>query len=302
MKIGIMGSGAVGSFFGSFLSEAGHDVRYIARGAHLAKMNKNGLVVNRENEKITIYETFSEGIETLADCELILFCVKSGDTREIANQLNKEIHKSAYVMTLQNGVSNEETLVEVFGEDRVLSAAVYVQASVESPGIIKQMGRHKLVIGSLGEGSHDAAITFSSLLNEAQIPTDCSQQIMLRKWKKYLFTLVFNPLSAATDKTIGQILDDPQLREVAWMIGLEAIEIAGLEGYPLNEDDIKTAFQNAEYARTHMTSMLQDIRDGKVTECGELVGYLINRAKVHDKSINAVKTIYLILKSIEKNF
>lgn len=301
MKIGIMGSGAVGSFFGSFLTEAAHDVRYIARGAHLAEMNKNGLSIVREKEKITIHKTFSEDFEALADCELILFCVKSSDTKKIAEKLNKVIHKSAYVMTLQNGVSNEETLVEIFGIDRVLSAAAYVQALVESPGVIKQSGRYKLVIGALSHGGQDAAKKISILLNEAKIPSDYSQQIKLRKWKKYLFNLIFNPLSAATDKTIGQILDDPHLREIARMIGLEAIEIAKLSGYPLDEDDIQIAFKNAEFARKHTTSMLQDIRNGKVTEADELIGYLIKKANLHNKSINAVKTVYLLLKNREHN-
>ncbi|MEW9502070.1 ketopantoate reductase family protein [Jeotgalibacillus marinus] len=301
MKIGIMGSGAVGSFFGSFLTEAVHDVRYIARGAHLAEMNKNGLSIVRENKKITIYQTFSENVEALADCELILFCVKSGDTKETAEKLKEVIHESAYVMTLQNGVNNEETLVEVFGKDRVLSAAVYVQASVESPGVIKQSGRYRLVIGALSDGGQEAAKKISVLLNEAQIPADCSQQIMLRKWKKYLFSLIFNPLSAATDRTIGQILEDPHLREIAAMIGSETIEIAALSGYPLGEEDIEIAFQNAEFARKHTTSMLQDVRKGKVTEADELIGYLINKASVYKKSLNTVKTVYYLLKSREKN-
>ncbi len=301
MKIGVMGSGAVGSFFGSFFSEAGHDVTYIARGAHLAEMNKNGLSILKENEKVIIQQAFSENVEDLADCELILFCVKSGDTKETAERMNEVIQDSAYVMTLQNGVSNEEILVQLFGKDRVLSAAVYVQAAVESPGVVQQSGRYKLVIGSLSEDGQEVENRFSELFNEVEIPTNISKQILLRKWKKYLWNLIFNPLSAATDRSVGQILDDPYLREIAWMIGLESIEVATLSGYPLSEKDIQTAFHNAEFARTHTTSMLQDIRKGKVTEAEELIGYLMKQADVHGKSINTLKTVYLLLKSKESS-
>lgn len=299
MKIGVMGSGAVGSFFGSFLSEGGHDVTYIARGAHLDEMNKNGLTIRGEDEKRVIRQTFSEKVEDLTDCELILFCVKSGDTKEAAERMKEVIHESAYVLSLQNGVSNEEKLVEIFGQDRVLSAAVYVQAAVESPGIIQQSGSHKLVIGALQESGQELEKKFAELLNEAGIPTRISSQILLRKWKKYLWNLLFNPLSAATDRSVGQILDDPYLREIAWMIGLETIEVATRLGYPLSEEDLQVAFQNAEYARTHTTSMLQDIRKGKVTEADELVGYLTEKAEVHKISINALQTVYLLLKNKE---
>lgn len=302
MRIGVMGSGAVGSFFGSFLTEANHDVRYIARGAHLAEMNKNGLSIIRGEEKVTIHQTFSENIEDLTDCELILFCVKSGDTKETAEKLKAIIQESTYVMTLQNGVSNEETLVATFGKDRVLSAAAYVQASVESPGIIKQSGRYKLVIGAFSDSGTEVAKNISTLLNDAQIPAGCSRQIMLRKWKKYLFSIIFNPLSAATDKKIGQILEDPHLREIAWRVGMETIEIAALNGYSLSEEDVQTAFENAEFAKNHTTSMLQDIRRGKVTEAEELVGYLIHKASEYDKPVDTIRTVYLLLKSRERNF
>lgn len=301
MKIGVMGSGAVGSFFGSFLTEANHQVVYIARGKHLSEMRKNGLSVVREKEKVTIRETFSEKMEDLADCELILFCVKSGDTKKTAEKLKNLIPPSSYVMTLQNGVNNEEALVETFGKERVLSAAVYVQAAVESPGVIKQKGRYRLVIGALSESGQNAADKFSDLLNEAQIPTDQSRRIMLRKWKKYLFSVIFNPLSAAIDKTIGEILDDPYLKEIAWTIGREAVEVAAANGYPLGEEDVKVAFQNAEYARNHTTSMLQDIRNGKTTEADELIGYLIKKAAEHENSVPTIKTVFLLLKSKESN-
>ena len=141
--------------------------------------------------------------------------------------------------------------------------------------------------------------SFVALFNEAQIPANSSRQIMLRKWKKYLWNLIFNPLSAATDKTIGQILDDPYLREIAWDIGVETIGIAASSGYKLTEEDVQVAFDNAEYARKHATSMLQDIRKGKVTEADEMVGYLMSKGNEYKRSVNAVKTIYLLLKSKE---
>ncbi|MFD1927967.1 ketopantoate reductase family protein [Sporosarcina siberiensis] len=301
MKIGILGSGSVGSFFGSFLSEAGHDVTFIARGAHLAEMNKKGLLIKRDNDEITIHNTFTEDISALAECELVLFCVKSGDTRETAEKLVGVLNKSASVMSFQNGVSNEEVLVDVFGEDRVLSAVVFVQAAIKSPGVVEQYGSYGLVIGGLSEIGMNAAEKIAIVLKEAGVPVKCTDQVMLRKWKKYLFSLLFNPLTAAIDKTIGEILEDPHLKKIAWSIGLETVQVAALCGIPLTEKDIEQAFQNAELAKTHATSMLQDIRKGKVTEADELVGYVLDKAEIHGLSIDTLKTIYFILKNKENN-
>ncbi len=299
MKIGIMGSGAVGSFFGSFLTEAGHDVTYIARGAHLAAMHKNGLTIFRDDDKVTVTETFTDRLEALANCELIIFCVKSGDTKETAEKLKGIISPTTYVMSLQNGVSNEEVLLDVFGKERVLSAVVYVQAAVSEPGVVKQSGRFSLVIGAPSKVGQGAVKEFTALFSDANVTAVPSQQVMLRKWKKYLWNLMFNPLSAATDQSVGKILDDPYLKDIARTIGLESVSVAQALGYSLDEENVEEAIQNAEYARTHTTSMLQDIRKGKVTEAEEMVGYLLKKADKYEKSISTTKTIFLLLKSKE---
>lgn len=297
-----MGSGAVGSFFGSLLTEAGHDVTYIARGAHLEAMNKNGLTVFRGDDKVTVAATFTDRIEALADCELILLCVKSGDTKETAKRLKEVVSPSTYVMSFQNGVSNEEVLLDVFGKEQVLSAVVYVQASVESPGVVKQSGRYSLVIGAPTEEEQEATGKFVSLFSEAGVRAVPSQRVMSRKWKKYLWNLMFNPLSAATDQSVGQILDDPYLKDIAWTIGSESVSVAQALGYSLGEEDVEEAIRNAEYARTHTTSMLQDIRKGKVTEAEEMVGYILKKADGFDKPIGTTKAIFLLLKSKEHEY
>ncbi|MEH7247804.1 ketopantoate reductase family protein [Neobacillus niacini] len=300
MKIGVMGSGAVGSFFGSFLSNNMHDVTYIARGAHLAEMKKNGLVIFKDNEETTIHGIFTNDISKLADCELVLFCVKSGDTKETAIKLKEVIKDSAHVISLQNGVSNEEILTDIFGVDRVISAVVFVQAAMKSPGMIEQSGRFGLVIGALSDGGKPVAKNLSTVFKNAQIPVKYMDDIMQRKWRKYLFSMLFNPLSAVTDKTIGHIIENPHLKEIAWTIGLETIQIAASCGVQLMEEDIEKAFENGKHAKDHITSMLQDIRNGKPTEADEMIGYLTNKSKIYNQPINAIETIYSLLKNKER--
>ena len=101
--------------------------------------------------------------------------MKSGDTKETAEKLKQIIPESTYVMTLQNGVSNEETLVDILGKYRVLSVAVYVQAAIESPGVIKQAGESD-DWSAHEDGGQDAARNFTTLFNEAKIPSDYSHK------------------------------------------------------------------------------------------------------------------------------
>lgn len=279
MKIGVAGAGAVGGFFGAFLRKAGHDVTFVARGKHLEAMKKAGLTIVSKGESFTVDGVFTDDIRSLSDTELILFCVKSTDTKEVAEQIAQLGNEHSVIMTLQNGVDNEEQLATIFGEERILSAATYVSTHIAEPGVIELGGRAKLVIGSL----HDSLIPFrdriADLFNEAKIETSANDQIMKQKWKKFLWNATFNPLSALSTATVGEILDDKELRKTAETICREVLLIANKSGISLEEKMFEVTFSNAEYARKHKPSMLQDRLNGKKMEIESLAGYLVKKSK-----------------------
>src|SRR5690625_5090079 len=123
MQIGIAGAGAVGCFFGGLLQQAGHKVTFVARGKHLKELQKNGLTINKDEDILHIDRTFTDNLIDLSECELILFCVKSNDTERMAKQLLPVINKNALILTMQNGVDNEEVLCNIFGSDREIGRA-----------------------------------------------------------------------------------------------------------------------------------------------------------------------------------
>ncbi|MBO9129439.1 2-dehydropantoate 2-reductase [Bacillus sp. 165] len=300
MKVGIVGAGAVGGFFGGQLQKAGHDVTFLARGQHLKAMQENGLLIHANEQTMKIESEFTNELSRLSEAELILFCVKSMDTEETAHQLLPIVKQDAYILTLQNGVENEEILSNVFGKERVFSSATYIQASLQEPGVIKQAGPFHLEIGELCTSSVGMAKQVAELLNASGIRTKHSSEIMENKWKKYIWNATFNPLSAALGVNVGEILDNEDLRLIAERMCKEVIKVAQKHGIQVHDSLQESLFmQTQQIARGHKTSMLQDRINGKKMELESISGYVVRKGKELDVPVPTSETIYHILKHIE---
>ncbi len=301
MKIGVVGAGAVGGFFGAFLQKAGHQVTFLARGKHLEASNENGLLVKHGEEEFKIHSNFTDDIQALSDSEVVLFSVKSNGTKQLGQELLPILNKDAKVVTMQNGVDNEEILTGIFGVDRVISCATYIQSAIEKPGVIKQSGRVKLVLGELDASIRESCSDIVSMFQQAGIETGHSRRIVERKWSKLLWNITFNPLSAISTATVGEILDDEHLMKTATAICTEAIDVALRIGVDLDRDStLETTFSNAERARNHATSMLQDRMNGKPMEVEAICGYILRKAEELNIDTPTIQMAYSILNHLNK--
>ena len=137
MRIVVMGSGGTGGYFGAKLARAGDDVTFVARGAHLAALRASGLRVKSAVEgEWTVHAPAVDRVDGLPPADLVLFCVKSFDTEEAAALVRPVVGPETGVLSIQNGVDNEEKLARALGPGHVLGGAVRVFATIESPGVI----------------------------------------------------------------------------------------------------------------------------------------------------------------------
>ncbi|QZT35490.1 2-dehydropantoate 2-reductase [Caldalkalibacillus thermarum TA2.A1] len=304
MKIGIVGAGAVGGLLGGMLRAAGHDVLFLGRGQHLQAMQQNGLLIKfatSQRKTLRIKGRFSDEVKDLSDRELLLFTVKSTQTKEMMGRLLPHLKAGAIVITLQNGVDNEEILAQALGEERLLSGAAYLSAEIESPGVIEvHSSGLQLIIGYLDGRQSQDLTRLVGLFNQAGVHCRPSAKIMERKWHKLLWNVTFNPLSAATGETIGEILDDAELHQTARRVLKEAVQVAEALQVSVRRDIETVVFQGAEEARGHKTSMLQDREQGKPMEIESICGYFVHQAAQLGLRTPTIHTLYSILLAIDK--
>ncbi|WP_342430826.1 2-dehydropantoate 2-reductase [Neobacillus sp. FSL H8-0543] len=296
MKIGVAGTGAVGGYFGGLLKESGNEVVFFVRGDNLKTFHKKGLTIESEAGKITIDGIFSNSYQSFSDIDLLLFCVKSTATTEVATNILPYLKKDCLILTLQNGVDNEEILAAILGRHRILSAATYLQASVEDIGVVKQIGvPPRLVLGALDPSLVEKVTHISTLFNNSNIVTFPSSNILVIKWKKLLWNVTFNPLTAIIESNIGTIFDDDALKPIAIRICKEAMAVARKLGFEIEENFHETIIKQGQFARNHQTSMLQDKLNGKAMELESICGYIVKAGKQVNVDTPVLETIYHLL-------
>nr|WP_027415357.1 2-dehydropantoate 2-reductase [Aneurinibacillus terranovensis] len=278
MNIGIVGAGAVGVFFGALLKRAGHDVIFLARREHLKAMQKNGLY-NDSDESFFICETFTDSYKEMENVDLVLFTVKSAQTKEAALQLRPYLKTDTMLLTLQNGIDNEEVLGDIVGDSRIISGAAYITTALERPGVIKQAGKASLVIGGMQEETQARAETIARLFEQAGIYCKTSDNIKQKKWDKLLWK---------------------KLRYTAECVLDEAVAVGKKLGIMSSPKVIERIFTSAEKAGQHKTSMLQDRERGKQMEIESLCGYFVHKGSALHAHTPVLHTLYSILSSIEK--
>ena len=243
MKIAVMGAGAVGGYLGARLQDGGADVHLIARGAHLAAVRERGLtIVTPDGERSTSRVQATDDPASIGPVDFVLFLVKSYDTDAAARRLEPLIGAGTAVLSLQNGVDNEDRIGAVIGRGHVLGGAAYILAAIESPGVVRS-NEARLVLGELEPGPPSARVLrFVEVANAAGgIDARASDNVLLTKWEKYTLLVAFSAVTAATQLTVGDIRASEAASAMLRSIMTEAWSIGRALGVPLADDHVEKA-------------------------------------------------------------
>jgi len=276
MRIAVMGSGAVGGYFGAKLAAAKHQVAFIARGRHLAALRANGLQVKSANGDLHIRDVqFSADSRTVGHVDLILFCVKSYDTMTAAEIIKPMVTDQTLILSLQNGIDNPEKLARIYGEPRVLAAIVYVGAQVSAPRIIDHSTGGRIIFGQMDSEIGDPAQRVAKILTGAGIPCEASREIRRVQWTKLLWNAPFCAISCLTQANTKQIVESESLVKLV-LVCMEEVKAAawtkGIELEPGLFDDV------IAFSRTlgeFKPSMLQDLEANKPLEYDAFNGVVV---------------------------
>jgi len=155
MRIAVVGAGGTGGYFGGLLARAGQDVTFIARGANLEALRARGLTVeSRLAGTFTLPVKATAALSEVGPVELILFCVKTYDTGTTAESIRPLIHPDTVLLSLQNGIDNEERIARATGHTSGIGAVAYVTSAIKAPGVVAQTsGPVKIIFGELSGGA-----------------------------------------------------------------------------------------------------------------------------------------------------
>ena len=279
MKIAVMGSGGVGGFYGGRLAHAGYDVSFVARGAHLAEMRRNGLIIeNKEQGDIHVPRVkATDDPAFIGPADLVLIAVKLWDTESVARSVRPIVGPRTAVLSLQNGVIKDDILKRELGRANVMGGVAYVGTTIARPGVIRQTGTlQRLIFGEYdGKRSERAEALLAALL-KAGIDAELSTDIRRTLWEKYVFLVGLSGSTSAMRSPIGPIRANPQTRAFLLELMKETVAVGRALGVNLPEDYAQQRLVFADSVAPDMTSSLHhDLERGNPLEVEWLSGGVV---------------------------
>ena len=278
MRIAVVGAGGVGGGFGAALAQAGADVTFIARGAHLAAMKSTGLRIDSPRGNTHLVPTqATDDPRTVGPVDYVLFCVKLWDVESAGEHVKPMVGPNTAVIPLQNGIDAPERLLPILGDKAVMGGVAQISASITVPGVVTQVGTFmRLVFGELGGSKSPRGEAFFDMCKKAGFDATHSDQIVTDLWMKFILLATNASMTALTRQPIGKLRDDPDIRPQFIAAYKEVIDVGRAKGVKLPDTALDTMLAfNAGAPAGMKASMALDLDRGNRIELPWLGGKVV---------------------------
>ena len=299
MKFAIFGAGGVGGYFGGRLAQAGENVTFIARGAHLAAITEAGLRVDSiEGDFLIKPVKATDSPESIDPADVVILAVKAWQLQESLGQLRSLIKNETVLLPLLNGVDHIDLLRSEFGDEHLLVGLCRISSFVAGPGHVKHVGiRPYIAFGELDnrksarvDALHKVFKKLSGVL--AEVPAD----IELALWEKFLMICAFSGVGAVTRQPVGVFRAVPETRNMFRRALEEVVAVANTRGIALTQDSVQNVMKRLDSIQPDtLASMQKDIMEGRPSELESQTGVLVRMGRTLDVSTPTHEFIYASL-------
>lgn len=297
MRIAIVGAGGVGGYVAARLAAAGEDVHVVARGAHLEAIRARGLRVDSHLGDVEATVAATDDAAEIGRCDAVLFCVKAFDTDAAVEHLPHLVDADTTVVSLQNGIDNEERLAAVVGRAQVVGGLTFIFSGISEPGVISHAGGPaRLVLGELDGGSSERVERLREACARAGVDAETSDDVRAALWHKYAFICAQAGTTAAVRLPIGDVRDTPASWRLFSRLVEEVYTVARAVGVDVPADAVerRLAFARDLPAGMH-SSLHDDLVGGRRMELDALHGTLCRLAREHGVEAPAAAAVHGVL-------
>jgi 2-dehydropantoate 2-reductase len=299
-RIAVVGSGAIGSYYGAKLAYYGRDVHFLMRG-DVADIRRFGLRIRGRGENLRVAKVHHHAsTEEIGPCDLVLVALKATSNGDLLKLIPPLLHEKTMLLTLQNGLGNEEFLAENFGAERVLGGLCFVCLNRVSCGVIEHYDDGHVAIGEYNRcpqpRTHDVAWEFK----RCGVVCGVVENLALERWRKLIWNIPFNGLSvAARGIDTAGILSDDHLRSECLALMEEVIVSANKCGFPLPATAALEQVKRTESMDAYKPSTLIDFQAGRRLEVEAIWGEPLRRAAAAGAFTPRLQELYEKLKTID---
>ncbi|MBC8281199.1 MAG: 2-dehydropantoate 2-reductase [Chloroflexi bacterium] len=298
MKVAVIGAGGVGGYFGGLLARAGHEVTFIARGAHLQAIKENGLRVESQLDgTFTVPSAATDNPSEVGGQDLVIFAVKMYHNSDAVEALAPLIGPETVVLTLQNGIDNGEVLAEVVGDDHVMIGSAYMEGRITEPGVVTQAGPGIAAFGEMNVGISRRGENLLQRFQEAGWRVNLHENMPGMLWKKFAYIAGSAAVCAAANCVYEEMRTKPETRQLIRNAIEEVLAVGKARGAPIMADSLAWAMDSLDrFPGQGRASMAKDFTDQRPVELEGLTGTVVRMARELDVPTPTNDFLYAILK------
>jgi len=299
MRIAIVGAGGIGCIYGAALAKSGQDVIFIARGAHLAAMQANGLRIEGDRGETQINPVqATDDPASVGPVDYVISCVKLWDVESAAEAMKPLVGPQTAVIPQQNGVDAHERLIPVLGREVVMAGTAWVTGSIVVPGVVRQTGTYqRLIFGEIDGGMSRRGQALADACAAAGFDGEFEPDVLVPIWEKFLGIVPLSSVNSLTRAPLGVYREDPELWRLCEQSLKETIAVGRAEGVALPENAFdKVCGQMRSMPPHHMTSMCNDLLRGNRIELPWFAGKVVELGRKHGIPTPTCNLLYAALK------
>jgi len=294
MKIAVIGTGAVGGYFGGRLARTENEVSFLARGSHLKAIKESGLIVKSINGDFTVYPVkATDKVSELGVQDIILVCVKAWQMKDVMPGLKKIMHSNTVVLPIENGVTSSLEMEEALGKGFVLGGLCRIISKVESPGVISHTGIDpEILFGEFDNSVTPRVKMIKEIFDSAGIKSIIAPDITAEIWKKFL-GICISGLMAVTRTTYGELREVPETREMMTDLMQEIYTLAIAMGVKIGKGYVSEVIAAIDgYPYGSSTSLARDVWEGRPSEIEYQNGTVVRLAQKYGVEVPVNRFVY----------
>jgi 2-dehydropantoate 2-reductase len=292
-RIAVVGSGAIGLYYGARLARAGAEVRFLMRG-DLAAVRARGLIVLHLPEgpltqrPVAAFATTAE----IGEVDLVIVTLKTTANSELRRLLPPLLGPATAILTLQNGLGSDEALASSFGAERVMGGLAFIASTRSAPGEVTCFHPGSVTLGEFGRGAGERVRALAEQFGAAEVRTQVVEDLLEARWRKLVWNIPFNGLAVAHNLTTDLICADPALAAEVRELMREVQRAAAAFGYTIPDAFLARQFDVTPPMGPYQPSSLVDARAGRAVEVEAIWGEPLRRAEAKGAALPRMRALY----------
>jgi 2-dehydropantoate 2-reductase len=318
MRVAVVGAGAIGAYVGAALARGGEEVTLIARGPHLRVMQERGVRVLSPRGDFEAHPAATDDLGAVGDAEVVFVALKAYSLPELAPRLGAALAPGAALIAAQNGIPwwyfqshggpLEGTILESVDPGGAVSSSIpreaivgcvlYVSTEIVEPGVIRHIEGTRFTLGEPDGAISERCLWVAEALKAGGLKANVEERLRNQIWLKLVGNVAFNPVTALTGATLGELATRPEMVDLLRRIFGECAEVAARLGveFPVSlERRLEAGFEVGD----HKTSMLQDLEAGKPLEIDCLTGAVLELSDMLDVPAPSTRAVHACVKLLD---